>query len=115
MLISKNSRRKSEQFESRFRDGLGGDFPLRQYLRCREDFTSGLIHLIVLGAFAFTLVMYTLCATTFTVFQVPYIAMPAEMTGDYHETTRLMAYRMAFMTAGILIAGAGAPMPSMPS
>jgi len=62
------------------------------------------------GAFAFTLVMYTLCATTFTVFQVPYIAMPAEMTGDYHETTRLMAYRMAFMTAGILIAGAGAPM-----
>ncbi|MCA9661416.1 MAG: MFS transporter, partial [Myxococcales bacterium] len=62
------------------------------------------------AAFAFTMVMYTLCATAFTVFQVPYIAMPAEMTDDYHETTRLMAYRMALMTLGILIAGAGAPM-----
>jgi GPH family glycoside/pentoside/hexuronide:cation symporter len=62
------------------------------------------------AAFAFTMVMYALCATAFTVFQVPYIAMPAEMTDDYHETTRLMAYRMALMTVGILIAGAGAPM-----
>ncbi len=62
------------------------------------------------AAFIYTLAMYTLCATAFTIYQVPYIAMPAEMTGDYHETTRLMAYRMAFMTAGILLAGAGAPL-----
>lgn len=62
------------------------------------------------AAFAYTLAIYTLCATAFTIFQVPYLAMPAEMTADYHETTRLMAYRMAFMTLGILIAGAGAPL-----
>ncbi len=62
------------------------------------------------AAFIYTMAMYTLCATAFTIYQVPYIAMPAEMTGDYHETTRLMAYRMAFMTAGVLLAGAGAPL-----
>jgi hypothetical protein len=59
MLISKRSRRKSELFESRFRDGSGGDFPVRQYLRCREDFTSGLVHILLLVAFAVTLAMFS--------------------------------------------------------
>jgi hypothetical protein len=56
MLISKRSRRKSDVFASRFRDGRGGDFPLRQYLRCREDLTSGIVHAFLLLAFAVTLV-----------------------------------------------------------
>jgi len=59
MLISKKSRRKSELFDSRFRDGRGGDFPLRQYLRCREDFTSGLVHTLLYVAFVVVLVMFT--------------------------------------------------------
>ena len=59
MLISKRSRRKSALFESRFRDGRGGDFPLRQYLRCREDFTSGLVHTLLYVAFVVVLVMFT--------------------------------------------------------
>ena len=54
MLISKRSRRQSEVFTSRFRDG-GVDFPLRQYMRAREDFASGLVHLILLVAFLVTL------------------------------------------------------------
>jgi hypothetical protein len=58
MLISKRSRRKSELFESRFSDGRGGDFPVRQYLRCREDFTSGLVHILLYLVFAVTLVMF---------------------------------------------------------
>jgi len=58
MLISKRSRRKSEMFDSRFRDGSGGDFPLRQYLRCREDFNSSLVHILLLLAFVVTLVMF---------------------------------------------------------
>ncbi len=58
MLISKRSRRKSELFESRFRDGSGGNFPLRQYLRCREDFTAGLVHAGITIAFAVTLVIF---------------------------------------------------------
>jgi hypothetical protein len=59
MLISKRSRRKSARFDSRFKDGSGGDFPVRQYLRCREDFSAGLVHILLLGAFAVTLVMFT--------------------------------------------------------
>ena len=59
MLISKRSRRKSALFESRFRDGRGGDFPLRQFLRCREDFTSGLVHTLLYVAFVVILVMFT--------------------------------------------------------
>jgi len=59
MLISKRSRKKSEMFDSRFRDGSGGDFPLRQYLRCREDFSSGLLHTLLYIAFVVTLVLFT--------------------------------------------------------
>ncbi len=56
MLISKRSRRKSTLFESQFRNGEGGDFPLRQYLRCKEEFSGGLVHLVLLGAFFVTLI-----------------------------------------------------------
>ena len=58
MLISKRSRRKSTVFESRFRAGPGTDFPLRQYLRCREDFSSGLVHTLLIVAFIVTLVVF---------------------------------------------------------
>ncbi len=57
MLISKRSRRKSELFASRFRAGEG-DFPVRQYLRCREDFSSGVVHALLLVAFAVLLVLF---------------------------------------------------------
>lgn len=56
MLISKRSRRRSNQFESQFVSGEGGDFPLRQYLRCKEEFSGGLVHLVLLGAFFVTLI-----------------------------------------------------------
>ena len=58
MLISKRSRRKSEVFASRFREGGADDFPLRQYLRCREDFSSGLVHALLTVAFMVTLVIF---------------------------------------------------------
>ncbi|MBL9101913.1 MAG: MFS transporter [Myxococcales bacterium] len=60
-------------------------------------------------AFAWVLVAFCLAATAFTLFQVPYASMPAEMSADYHERTALVAYRMAFVTIGILAAGALAP------
>ncbi len=56
MLILKRSRRKSNAFESRFRDGRAGDFPLRQYLRCRDDFSTGVVHSVLLAAFIVTLI-----------------------------------------------------------
>lgn len=58
MLISKRSPRRSEVFASRFRDGTGAEFPVRQYLRCREDFASGLVHLVLLGAFLVAVVFF---------------------------------------------------------
>ena len=58
MLISKRSRRESELFRSRFRDDGGVDFPVRQYLRAREDFASGLVHLALLAAFLVTIALF---------------------------------------------------------
>jgi GPH family glycoside/pentoside/hexuronide:cation symporter len=54
-------------------------------------------------------VVYTLAMTGYALFQVPWVAMPAEMTDDYHERTRLMSSRMVLLTLGILIGGALAP------
>lgn len=49
------------------------------------------------------------CATAYAFFQVPYVAMPAEMTDDYAERTRLMTWRVAVLALAILLAGATAP------
>ncbi|MGM0651969.1 MAG: MFS transporter [Bacillota bacterium] len=57
----------------------------------------------------YILFIYILGTTTFTIYQIPYIAMPAEMTELYHERTAIMAWRIALMTIGILIGGAAAP------
>jgi glycoside/pentoside/hexuronide:cation symporter, GPH family len=50
-----------------------------------------------------------LYATGYTLFGIPYLAMPAEMTGDYHERSRLMSARTVCLTLGILAGGALAP------
>ena len=49
-------------------------------------------------------------ATAFAFFQVPYVAMPAELTGDYAERTRLMTWRIAVLAVAILVCGAVAPL-----
>jgi Na+/melibiose symporter-like transporter len=54
-------------------------------------------------------VMFLLTATAFAFFQVPYVAMPAEMTDSYSERTRMMTWRVALLATTILVAGAGAP------
>lgn len=61
------------------------------------------------ASFAWVLVAFCLAAGAFTLFQIPYAAMPAEMTADYHERTTIVAYRMAFVTVGVLAGGALAP------
>jgi GPH family glycoside/pentoside/hexuronide:cation symporter len=53
--------------------------------------------------------MFLLCATAFAFFQVPYNAMPAEITQGIDERTRLTAYRIAVLAVAILVSGAGAP------
>lgn len=61
------------------------------------------------ATFAYVLLIYTLCTTSFTIFVVPFVAMPAEMTGDRDEVTTITAWRMAFTTVGVLVGGV-APM-----
>lgn len=49
-------------------------------------------------------------ATAFSLFQVPYVALPAELTDGYDERTRLLGWRVVVLTAAILLFGAGGPM-----
>ncbi|MCW2758398.1 MAG: major facilitator superfamily 1 [Nocardioidaceae bacterium] len=55
------------------------------------------------------LVMFVLCATAYAFFQVPYVAMPAEMTDSYDERTRLMTCRVAILAFVIMLSGALSP------
>ena len=43
------------------------------------------------------LVLFVGCATAYAFFQVPYVAMPAEITDSYAERTRLMTWRVAIL------------------
>ena len=58
---------------------------------------------------AWVLVFFLAAATAYAFFQVPYVAMPAEMTSSYDERTRLMTWRVAILAFTIMLAGATAP------
>ncbi len=55
------------------------------------------------------LVFFLAAATAYAFFQVPYVAMPAEITTSYDERTRLMTWRVAILAFTIMLAGASAP------
>src|SRR6478735_8037905 len=55
------------------------------------------------------LVLFLACASAYAFFQVPYVAMPAEMTSSYDERTRLMTWRVTILAFTIMLAGATAP------
>jgi Na+/melibiose symporter-like transporter len=63
------------------------------------------------GAYAglFVGVAFLLASTAFALFEVPYKAMPAEMTGDHHEQSTLLTWRMIFLGVAILVSGSIAP------
>ena len=61
------------------------------------------------AAGAYVAVAFLAAATAFAFFQVPYVAMPAELTEDYQERTRLMTWRIAVLALAILVSGAMAP------
>jgi GPH family glycoside/pentoside/hexuronide:cation symporter len=54
-------------------------------------------------------VAFLLASTAFALFEVPYKAMPAEMTRDSHAQSTLLTWRMIFLGMAILISGALAP------
>lgn len=60
-------------------------------------------------ATAWVLVAFVGAASFFSLFQVPYIALPAELTSGYDERTRLLTWRVVVLTLAILLFGAGGP------
>ncbi|GAA0535052.1 MFS transporter [Paractinoplanes ferrugineus] len=62
------------------------------------------------GAGAYVAISFLTAATAYAFFQVPYVAMPAELTDGYEERTRLMTWRVAVLALAILVSGALAPL-----
>lgn len=62
----------------------------------------------VAGAIS-VLLAFLATATAFSMFQVPYVALPAELTRGYDARTRLLGWRVVVLTAAILLFGAGGP------
>ncbi len=62
-----------------------------------------------INSFWYVMILFALSATAYTVFAIPYVSMPAEMSADSNERTRVLAYRMSFAMAGAIIGSAGAP------
>ncbi|NIH83970.1 MFS transporter [Amycolatopsis granulosa] len=57
----------------------------------------------------YVVLAFFLCATAFAFFQVPYNALPAELTSSYDERTRLTSWRIGLLAIAILVSGGGAP------
>jgi glycoside/pentoside/hexuronide:cation symporter, GPH family len=54
---------------------------------------------------AYMALMLILYATGYAIFNVPYLAMPAEMTSDYHERSYLMSFRVIGLSIGQSVGG----------
>ncbi|WP_439591341.1 MFS transporter [Microbacterium sp.] len=63
----------------------------------------------IVGAI-WVLIAFLLTATAFSLFQVPYIALPAELTDSYDARTTLLTWRVVVLTFAILLFGAGGPL-----
>ncbi|MEV6912028.1 MFS transporter [Amycolatopsis sp. NPDC051071] len=57
----------------------------------------------------YVIVIFLLCATAYAFFQVPFNALPAELTDSAEERTKLTSVRIGFLAVAILISGGGAP------
>ncbi|WP_340682180.1 MFS transporter [Amycolatopsis coloradensis] len=57
----------------------------------------------------YVVVVFLLCATAYAFFQVPFNALPAELTDNAEERTKLTSIRIGFLAVAILICGGGAP------
>jgi GPH family glycoside/pentoside/hexuronide:cation symporter len=54
--------------------------------------------------------LFFAASTAFSMFSVPYLAVASELSSDPHERTRILTYRMAFATAGVVV-GVGLAQP----
>jgi len=62
-----------------------------------------------LGKAVYFTLMYIVVSTGYTVFDVPYSSMAAEMTGDYKERVNLTGYKMMAARMGIIFAAIVSP------
>lgn len=89
--------------------------PRRPFLLAGGSALAVLFALLFAGPFTgasgavYVTIVFILLASAFAFFQVPYVAMPAEITDDYSERTRLMTWRIAVLALAILASGAVAP------
>ncbi|GAA0969494.1 MFS transporter [Actinocorallia libanotica] len=60
-------------------------------------------------AAVWVMAVFLLAASAFAAFQVPYVALPAEISDLPEERSRAMAWRIIALTIGILLAGGAAP------
>ncbi len=56
-----------------------------------------------------TTLILLLYSTAYSVFTIPYLAMPPEMAPSYDGRTRLMSFRVFFLMAGVIGGSVGAP------
>ena len=61
------------------------------------------------AALGYVMVVYALAVTAYSIYSVPYVTLPAEMSADPGERTRIVAVRMGFMFVGALVGSAAAP------
>jgi glycoside/pentoside/hexuronide:cation symporter, GPH family len=59
--------------------------------------------------FVYVILVFWASTTFYSVFSVPYIAMPAELSDESNERTIIVSYRMGFALAGILLGSALGP------
>lgn len=50
-----------------------------------------------------------LYSTAYSIFTIPYLAMPPEIAPDYDDRTKLMSFRVFFLLAGVTAGSVGAP------
>lgn len=62
-----------------------------------------------LALLAWVTLMYLVASSAYTIYDVPYSSMVAEMTGDYRERTSLTGYKMVAARLGIVIAVTAGP------
>ncbi|MGB3413424.1 MAG: MFS transporter, partial [Microbacteriaceae bacterium] len=103
--------------------GNSSDAALRRHGSRRKPMLLGAICLPVLFVLTFSvipgipplwagiwvLLAFVLAAIAFSFYQVPYIALPAEITQGYDDRTRLITWRVVVLTFAILIFGGGGP------
>ena len=95
---SRWGRRRPWMFLGAFMSGLALIFVFNVPTLASDNATA-VYALIVLLAFF----------TGFTVFYVPFMAMPAEMTDDYNERTSIMSFRVGYSNAAGIVIAAGMP------